>query len=76
MAEFVVVRGSLDAGTSFPGRLPGALTDVAGQLSYDIALVRLARSVGIVVTLSGFDQPGVERDELEGQLRTLGLRLR
>lgn len=46
---------------------------LARQVCYDVALLRMARSVGIETDPSRFDRPGRERARLEQAFRDLGL---
>lgn len=55
-----------------PAWVPAALAD---QLAYDVALVDLARQVGLECDLSRFNQPSEERHRLEGALRSRGIDL-
>lgn len=59
---------------SHPGSkwAPGAVAD---QLAYDIALIEIARQLGIEVDLNGFDQPENERARLERALLGRGVPL-
>ena len=52
-----------------PGWVPLAIAD---QLSYDVALIQLASSVGIPCGLDRFERPDVERKRLESALRSHG----
>ena len=47
--------------------------DVARELDYDLALVRLCRAAGTPVDLDGFVTPARERERLEQCLRERGL---
>lgn len=47
--------------------------DVARELAYDLALVRLCRSAGTPVDLDGFVTPARERERLERCLLERGL---
>ncbi len=59
-----------------PDKDPNAVAVLlARQVSYDIALMRLALAVGISTDPSRFDVPGGERARLETALDELGMRL-
>ncbi len=48
---------------------------LARQVSYDVALMRLASAVGITTDPSRFDEPGRERARLEMALDDFGMSL-
>jgi hypothetical protein len=48
---------------------------LAHQVAYDLALIGLARSVGIDCDPSSFEQPQRRRIELERELKSRGIRL-
>ena len=48
---------------------------LALQVAYDIALLELARAVGIDTEPSRFEQPQLERERLERAFGALGMRL-
>ncbi len=59
-----------------PDEVPEAMAvRLARQVSYDIALMRLASAVGITTDPSRFDEPGRERARLEAALDDLGMTL-
>jgi len=60
--------GSLERG------LDWSSTALANQVAYDIALIDLARSVGIACDSGTFDQPERRRDELKRDLVSRGIR--
>jgi hypothetical protein len=72
LAELQRCRGRLrsDVVPSLPVDVLGTLTD---ELAYDIALVVLARGLGIDCDLFGFEQPQHERSILEKKLTTSGV---
>jgi hypothetical protein len=49
--------------------------DLAYDVNYDCALIRLCAATGIETTPASFGQPGVERDRLERALAGMGLNL-
>src|ERR1035441_9229752 len=55
------------------GRRGWALDAVADQLAYDVALIDLARLLGIDCHVFGFDQPSRERARLEKELVARGV---
>ena len=73
LAELLRCRGQLGAGT-FP-RLGsgGVVGNVTDQLAYDIALIGLARCLGIDCDLHNFGPPQHERALLEGTLAAQGI---
>ncbi|MGA2305475.1 MAG: hypothetical protein ABSH29_14895 [Acidimicrobiales bacterium] len=50
-------------------------TALANQVAYDLALIDLARSVGIFCDSTSFDQPQRRRIELERELSSRGIAL-
>jgi hypothetical protein len=75
LAELLRCRGQLGMG-AFPrvgsGGMVGTVTD---QLAYDIALIELARCLGIDCDLHKFGPPQHERELLEGVLAAQGILL-
>lgn len=53
-------------------RVSAALAD---QVAYDVALIELARALGIECDPRGFDQPQQQRHKLEHGLEVRGIRL-
>jgi hypothetical protein len=73
--EVLRCRGELPEGVppeQDPDRVPVVL---ARQISYDVALLELARVVGIEAGPSRFEQPQQERARLENALRERGISL-
>ncbi len=72
--EVLRCRGELHDGhaDADPDMVPVVL---ALQISYDVALLELARVVGIDTDPSRFEQPQQERERLESAFRALGLSL-
>ena len=62
-------NGSLERG------LDWSSTALANQVAYDIALIDLARCVGIACEPGAFSQPERRRDELKRELVSRGIRL-
>jgi len=52
-----------------------AATAVANQVAYDVALIRLARCLGIACHPGAFDLPELRRKELDRQLAARGVHL-
>lgn len=50
-------------------------SDLAAQLDYDMALIRLCRLRGIDCSPAGFTPPILQRRRLEGELRATGIEL-
>jgi hypothetical protein len=73
--EVLECRAELDRGgpsDDAPDIVPVVL---AQQIGYDVALLQLARVVGIVTDPSRFEQPLKERQRLEHLFRDLGINL-
>ena len=56
-------------------QLDWAASAVANQVAYDVALIDLARSVGIACEPDTFDQPEIRRNELGRELAARGVHL-
>jgi hypothetical protein len=52
-----------------------AVSALANQVAYDVALIDLARSVGIACEPDTFDQPELRRHELNRELAARGVQL-
>ena len=75
MAEVIRCRDELDEGVP-PGEDRGAVPAVlALQIGYDVALIELARTVGVDTDPTRIDQPQRERDRLEQAFNDLGIDL-
>ena len=74
LAELVRCRNLLGAGFARTGSnwAPAAVAD---ELAYDIALIGLARSLGVECDVNRFDRPGHERARLESELAARGIHL-
>ena len=57
------------------GHVKRGVGAIADELDYDIALIRLARLLGLSAEAGSFGQPGVERERLERELETHGVRV-
>jgi hypothetical protein len=68
-------RQHLDSITSSERGSDWSSTALALQVAYDIALIDLARCVGLNCDPSSFDQPQRRRIEMERQLASRGIRL-
>ncbi len=69
----LIQRGdSLDE--PFPGE-GGTLGLLADELNHDVALIVLARSLGVDVDVQAFDQPWTERSRLEQAIESYGIEL-
>ena len=53
----------------------GVTAVLADELSYDVALILLARQLEIAIDVQSFDQPLAERSRLERAIETTGLDL-
>jgi hypothetical protein len=74
LADLARCRSGLLVDVVAPG--DSAMSEVADQLAYDVALVRMARSLGIDWDLGRFNQPLRERHTLERALAVRGIPLR
>jgi hypothetical protein len=75
VAEVIRCRDELDEGVP-PGTDPDTVPVVlALEIGYDVALIELARVVGVDTDPSRFDQPRRERDRLEQAFNDLGIDL-
>jgi hypothetical protein len=75
VAEVIRCRDELDEGVPVrtdPDTVPVVL---ALEIGYDVALIELARVVGVDTDPSRFDQPRRERDRLERAFNDLGIDL-
>jgi hypothetical protein len=75
LAELLRCRGQLGMGASPRVGSGGMVGTVTDQLAYDIALIGLARCLGIDCDLHNFGPPQHERALLEGVLAAQGIRL-
>lgn len=53
----------------------GTASGLGEELAYDLALLRLARMLGIPVDVRAFGQPNVARSRLEQAVEAYGIRL-
>jgi hypothetical protein len=76
ITELLECRGRLTS-THPRDRFSGgwAARAVANQVAYDVALIKLARSVGIACDPATFDLPERRRNELDRQLEARGVHL-
>ena len=75
VAQVLLCRRQLhgrDDGTDESSGIASALGE---ELDYDIALLRLARLLGIQVDVQAFDRPQAERTRLEQAIEIHGIRL-
>jgi len=75
LAELLQHRSRLERATSGPSGSGWAPSAVADQLTYDVALIELARHHGIECDVQAFDPPHVGRAGLEDALATIGIRM-
>ena len=70
-----VLRSRAELGSA-PAADPDVVSAVlAREVAYDVALLRLARTVGVESGPDRFEQPELERARLEGALRGRGISL-
>ena len=75
LATLVECRHHLGAIASSERGLDWSATALANQVAYDLALIDLARCVGLDCHPASFDQPQRRRVELEGELVSRGIQL-
>ena len=75
LAEILKSRRCLSARGASTAGSHWAPDAVANELSYDTALIHLARLLGVECDLEDFDSPGHGRAEIESTLGFLGIRL-
>ena len=68
-------RGLLDEVRGESGASGGAPAALSRELDYDVALIRLARLIGVHSDIASFDRPQTERSRLEQALVDHGIRL-
>ncbi len=76
-ATWELLRCRRRLSSTHPGnRLTGwAASAVANQVAYDVALIELARCLGIACDPGTFDRPALRRNELDRQLAERGVRV-
>ncbi len=76
-ATWELLRCRRRLASTHPGnRLTGwAAGAVANQVAYDVALIELARCLGIACDPATFDRPVLRRNELDRQLAARGVRV-
>jgi hypothetical protein len=72
LAEVIACRQRLGTSSSAVASPEG---DLASNIDYDLALIRLAAARGIDTDPCGFDRPGEERRRLEQELARRGVDL-
>jgi hypothetical protein len=75
LATLFDCRQHLDSIASSERGMDWSSTALANQVAYDIALIGLARCVGLDCDPTSFDQPQRRRIDLEHQLISRGIRL-
>jgi hypothetical protein len=75
VAELLRRRGNLNTNKSSRGGSLWAPDAVANELAYDMALIRLARFLGIECDADDFELPGRGRAQIELSLMSKGIRL-
>jgi hypothetical protein len=74
LAELLERRSSLCANRASHAEPSWAAPDaVSAELSYDVALIRLARLLGIECEINDFERPGRGRARIELKLTSLGI---
>jgi hypothetical protein len=75
VAEVIRCRDELDEGAPAATDADAVPVLLALEIGYDVALMELARIVGVDTDPSRFDQPQRERDRLEQAFSDLGIDL-
>lgn len=75
LVQLLLCRSQLHQRSDDPDESSGAASALGEELDYDIALLRLARLLGIQVDVRGFNQPHLERSRLEQAIEAHGIRL-
>ncbi len=75
LTKVLACRGKLEAQPAKRTGSDWAAAALADQLAYDIALIGLARRLGVDFDLDSFDQRQLERTRLERALENRGLGL-
>lgn len=75
LGRLLQCRGRMDGVLGVSGDSGGAPGALSRELEYDVALITLARLVGIQSQVEAFDQPPTERLRLERALVDQGIRL-
>ena len=75
LSRLLQCRDRLDGVRSESGRSSGAPNALSRELEYDVALITLARLLGVDSDVDAFDQPQKERSRLERALTDGGIRL-
>jgi hypothetical protein len=71
--ELLDCRSRLAVTRSTERRTNWAASALADQVAYDVALIELARSVGLPCDPATFDQPELRRNELDRELAARGV---
>jgi hypothetical protein len=75
LVQVMLCRSQLRQRSDSPDESRGTASALGEELGYDIALLRLARLLGIEVDVQAFSQPSLERSRLEQAIETQGIRL-
>jgi hypothetical protein len=75
LIALIECRHHLDSSATSERREDWNSKALANQVAYDLALIDVARSVGLDCDCGSFDQPQRRRIELERELITRGIRL-
>jgi hypothetical protein len=73
LSHLVLCRSRFAKAASLRTGSGWASVAIADQLAYDVALIALAKGIGIPWDIRNFDRPEEERTRLEGALRSQGL---
>jgi hypothetical protein len=75
LGQLILSRSRLAEAASSGSESAPVSIALADQLSYDVALIALATSIGIRCDVRRFERPEVERNRLEGALQSRGVDL-
>ena len=75
MTELLDCQGRLGSANALERSTDWTATALANQVAYDVALIELARSIGLTCDPRAFERPELCRTELIRELLARGLRL-
>jgi hypothetical protein len=75
LVQLLLCRSQLHHRDGDPDESTGTESALGEELDYDIALLKLARLLGIAVDVQAFSQPDLERSRLEQAIEAHGIRL-
>ena len=72
LVQLLLCRTQLRQSTEDPDKSSGAASALGEELDYDVALLKLARLLGIEIDVQAFSQPSLERSRLEEAIEAHG----